>query len=547
MSWRLSEPVTASVVVTNEAGDTVRTLLSDQPDDATVSVTWDGLTDAGVLAADGIYDVTFMGVDVQGDSASDVVRVGVTQSVPGVWSAPADGSTVSGLVDLVFAPTEGYDISYVRFRFHSSSFNVSSGAADGSWRTQIDTSNWNDGDYSAYVDRVSWVDELGGGHSQYRTPVATITIDNASANPVVVESSPADRVFSPNGDTFEDVYQMSWRLSEPVTASVVVTNEAGDTVRTLLSDQPDDATVSVTWDGLTDAGVLAADGIYDVTFMGVDVQGDSASDVVRVGVTQSVPGVWSAPADGSTVSGLVDLVFAPTEGYDISYVRFRFHSSSFNVSSGAADGSWRTQIDTSNWNDGDYSAYVDRVSWVDELGGGHSQYRTPVATITIDNASANPVVVESSPADRVFSPNGDTFEDVYQMSWRLSEPVTASVVVTNEAGDTVRSLVSDAASDTSDRIITTWDGFDDFGVVVPDGIYSATLSATDESGDSASDVVRVGVTQSVPGVWSAPADGSTVSGLVDLVSGIRSDRGLRHLVCSVPVPLFVVQCVFGGG
>ncbi len=61
------------------------------------------------------------------------------------------------------------------------------------------------------------------------------------------------------------------------------------------------------------------------------------------------------------------------------------------------------------------------------------------------------------------------------MSWRLSEPVTASVVVTNEAGDTVRSLVSDAASDTSDRIITTWDGFDDFGVVVPDGIYSATL------------------------------------------------------------------------
>ncbi|MEM9656623.1 MAG: hypothetical protein AAGA65_31400, partial [Actinomycetota bacterium] len=57
-------------------------------------------------------------------------------------------------------------------------------------------------------------------------------------NAVSIVSSPGDRVFSPNGDGYEDTYSMTWRLSEPVTASVVVTNQAGDTIRTLLSGQP---------------------------------------------------------------------------------------------------------------------------------------------------------------------------------------------------------------------------------------------------------------------------------------------------------------------
>ena len=63
----------------------------------------------------------------------------------------------------------------------------------------------------------------------------------------------------------------------------------------------------------------------------------------------------------------------------------------------------------------------------------------PGNTVTIDNASANPVVVESQSQDRSFYPNGDGREDTLSVWFRLSEPVTATVLVTDTGGATVRS------------------------------------------------------------------------------------------------------------
>ena len=92
-----------------------------------------------------------------------------------------------------------------------------------------------------------------------------------------VTGLPQERVFSPNGDGYEDVWSQSWSLSEAATVSVLIVDGQGATVRSLLVDRPDDTTVSVSWNGLDDFGVLVPDGIYTARLTARDAQGDVAS------------------------------------------------------------------------------------------------------------------------------------------------------------------------------------------------------------------------------------------------------------------------------
>ena len=98
-----------------------------------------------------------------------------------------------------------------------------------------------------------------------------------------------------------------------------------------------------------------------------------------------------------------------------------------------------------------------------------------------------------------------------------------SELIVDGQGATVRSLLVDRPDDT--QVSVSWYGLDEFGVVVPEGIYTAWLTARDAQGDVATSSVRVGVSQKVPGVWTSPASRSTVSGTVDLVVTPRPVAG----------------------
>ncbi len=84
------------------------------------------------------------------------------------------------------------------------------------------------------------------------------------STPSVVEVRKLTKYFSPNGDGRRDAQTISLRLKEADDVTVSVVNADGDEVRRLADGQPARAftPIRLTWDGRTDSGARAPDGLY---------------------------------------------------------------------------------------------------------------------------------------------------------------------------------------------------------------------------------------------------------------------------------------------
>jgi FlgD Ig-like domain len=104
--------------------------------------------------------------------------------------------------------------------------------------------------------------------------------------------------------------------------------------------------------------------------------------------------------------------------------------------------------------------------------------------------AAEPVDLSVSSSERYFSPDGDGQEDTTTVSYCLSQAANLDIWVTDGSGARVRTLeagVSHSASPCGGSPTSFgWDGKDDGGRVVGDGIYTVHLiahAAEAESGD----------------------------------------------------------------
>ena len=80
----------------------------------------------------------------------------------------------------------------------------------------------------------------------------------------VAEYTKVKRFFSPNGDGRRDVARITFKVKEADELTATIVNRDGDRVRRLATDlnaRPDH-TVTVVWDGKTDSGARAPDGLY---------------------------------------------------------------------------------------------------------------------------------------------------------------------------------------------------------------------------------------------------------------------------------------------
>ena len=79
----------------------------------------------------------------------------------------------------------------------------------------------------------------------------------------------------------------------------------------------------------------------------------------------------------------------------------------------------------------------------------------------------------------LFSPDGDGNKDVITISQESSEEDLWEAEIRDSEGQTVRSLYwKGRASE------LVWDGHDDIGNRIPDGLYTYTVGATDKAGNS---------------------------------------------------------------
>ncbi|MGL1894619.1 MAG: gliding motility-associated C-terminal domain-containing protein [Spirochaetaceae bacterium] len=99
----------------------------------------------------------------------------------------------------------------------------------------------------------------------------------------------------------------------------------------------------------------------------------------------------------------------------------------------------------------------------------------------------DPTVELSPPSglDLIFSPNGDGNKDVLEIPQSSSKEVRWFAEVTDFMGNSVKSEAWDNAP--TDKFL--WDGKDDSGQLVPDGVYKYKITSTDLAGNSTEDFV----------------------------------------------------------
>jgi len=128
--------------------------------------------------------------------------------------------------------------------------------------------------------------------------------------------------------------------------------------------------------------------------------------------------------------------------------------------------------------DGRYYVVIEAV---DDNGNLGATERWPVVVDTVP-PSAKAVGPAGGGDALIFSPDGDGSKDEFAIAQEGSVEDSWTAVVTDAAGATVRSWTTRSAAPAALR----WDGKDDAGKVVPDGVYSYRVAAVDRAGNQGS-------------------------------------------------------------
>jgi flagellar hook assembly protein FlgD len=518
-SYQVSERSRVSIEVIDTHGEIVRRLQTDVPTEGGASSTWDGRRDASTaIAPDGDYRYRVTAVDEAGERGSAERRVVIDTAPVAAITAPGADATVTGKVRLRVAPLAGRVLTGGRMYscYSASRCNwqnlgslgtaEASGARELDWDTQ--TMPTGDAWVWGYAD---YVDAFGASHS-YPMELRHVIVQR----PVTVSVNSRPQSFSPDGDSYEDAYGISYTITAPGTVSVRVRNVAGTVVRRLATEEfAPEGGRSVAWDGRDDGGATVPDGEYTYTVDVVGAIGPPASATGRLGVDTAPVAAFLAPEEDAIANGVVSLRVGPAAGRTLTggsvYLCYsNARCNYYNLGSlGEADGFGARGL---TW-DTAFVATGEKWLWgyahyEDAFGASHS-YPLPPRRVVVTRA----VQISNVSADRYFSPDGDGQEDTIGVSYALTAPAKVTVRVRDQAGGLIRRLESDVARTEGGQSFS-WDGRDEDGARVPDGIYRYTVDAVGAIGEPVSASGRIGVDTQPVAAFDAPAEDAVVTGSI---------------------------------
>ena len=121
-----------------------------------------------------------------------------------------------------------------------------------------------------------------------------------------------------------------------------------------------------------------------------------------------------------------------------------------------------------------------------------------IDTLVFGNISVTP---------SIFSPNGDNQKDTTNISANIDTSSDWKITINNASGVLKRTFVG-----TGTDINQVWEGKDQSGVVVADGVYTCILSATDPAGDTGTASTQITVDTIGPNIIiTSPIDGAVVN------------------------------------
>ncbi|HET7703996.1 MAG TPA: FlgD immunoglobulin-like domain containing protein [Candidatus Limnocylindrales bacterium] len=302
-----------------------------------------------------------------------------------------------------------------------------------------------------------------------------------SRAPVLIGMDSGAGRFSPNGDGRSDDQPISGMFSETVAWTLEIKNGAGDVVETAAGSG---STFNVTWDGLVD-GSAVPDGTYTWTARGTDAwQNGAATGGGTIVVDTVGPDVTGLSPDGSSVTtftpngdGVSDTVATAVAVPEAGTVSVRVTDST-----NATVRSWTaTSVAGSNaisWdgrnNSGAYVAdgtYTLGFSARDAAGNGGAGRTRDVRVIRFLSAVKTSL--------KAFYPHdADRLSPTTTLSFTLARPAIVTWTVRNAAGAVVLTKLNSEAVAAGVRS-WVWDGRNADGVLLPRGIYTSSVTATD--------------------------------------------------------------------
>lgn len=302
-----------------------------------------------------------------------------------------------------------------------------------------------------------------------------------SRAPVLIGIDSGAGRFSPNDDGRFDEQVLTGIFSETVDWTVQIKNGAGTVIDTTTGHG---STFSVTWDGLVD-GVAVPDGPYSWTASGIDAwQNGTATgggtivvdttgiDVSAISPDGSTVGVFSPNGDGvaDTISTSVSV---PEAGSIVTSVTNAANATvrSWTATSiaGANALSWDGKATTGAYvPDGDYTLHFAARDRVGNQGAGKTRVVRVIGLLSAVKTSA-----------KVFYPqDGDRFARTVSLSFAVARPSSVTWTIRNAANQVVVTHLADAVVGAGTQT-WVWDGRTAEGVLLPRGIYTSYVSATD--------------------------------------------------------------------
>jgi flagellar hook assembly protein FlgD/outer membrane protein OmpA-like peptidoglycan-associated protein len=454
------------------------------------SFDWDGVTDDGTLAEDGVYEYRVYATDRGGNSGEwgmDGIVLN-TQTTP--ISLSIDRSHFSPNGDGIYDTVElSIDVPIkTGVRSWSVAVHDESGQAVTEFEGQ-----------AVAPERILYdgMDRSGRvlAEGTYRAAITVIYINgNNPSNespPFTVDVTPPDAtitpdlaLFSPNGDGSKDIITFFQETSVEERWIGEIYNGNGLAIHQYTWHETADSKVS--WDGHARGGLIAPDGQYSFKVFSQDRAGNlgGSREVYFELNTEATTVFLSTEFDAISPNsdGVRDhqnflLELSSTEGIDSFSLRVYSDTEELVRSFSGRKAPDRSYA---------WEGLADDGSRVSD-GVYYGQLEIRYESGNEPTVSSRPFVVDTSfpvittvPDKELFSPNGDGNKDTVTFKNDSSREDLWEADIVDESGTVARKVFW---KDTVPSFV--WDGSDDAGNRAPDGVYYSQVSTTDDAGNSA--------------------------------------------------------------
>ena len=332
-----------------------------------------------------------------------------------------------------------------------------------------------DGTYHYHIE--AWDDNNNLGKS----PEGTVVVDTT---PPSVSAAAAYLIFSPDSDGNKDTLPVRQSGSVEDQWTGTVRNIEGAAVRTYT--WKDSAPPSFEWDGKTDNGTAAPDGVYSFEVAATDRAGNVGKAELQNIIIDTRP---------TPVKLAVDLSFFSPNGDGVK------DTMNFGLNVPVSTGIEKWSLDVTDapgqvrrsftgtvsipasitWDGQDNAgsvlpegAYKGKLT-VQYVNGHNPSADSPSITIKLTAPTA-----AAKAAFDAFSPTGDSSRSVDTIYQDTSSELFWTGTFKDSAGKDVKTLVWRGRAD--DKF--DWNGRGDDDRVLPDGVYTYSLTATDQAGNT---------------------------------------------------------------